>query len=82
MAIRLNSEKIALRRKLKGWSMAKLAAIVGISPNTISELESNERQPREDTVKRIADALGLDIAELYEIVADPAREAESVEVAS
>lgn len=77
MAIRLKSEKIALHRKLKGWSMAKLAAVVGMSPNTISELEANERQPREDTVKKIADVLGLDMADLYEI--EP--EAETVEVA-
>ena len=60
--------------------MAKLAMVTGMSPNTISEVEANVRgNPREDTIKRIAEAFGVDPLEFYEVLVEPA-EREAVEV--
>lgn len=47
----------AVRRR--GWTMARLAAEVGISPSTLSRVRTGRRMPRELPLERWADALAL-----------------------
>jgi transcriptional regulator with XRE-family HTH domain len=47
-------------REDQGWSQRDLAARSGVAPNTISQLERGERQAMPSTVRKLADALGVD----------------------
>lgn len=51
-------------RVARGWSQADLAEISGLSGPAISMLETGRREPRADTAKRIAQALGVSMTEL------------------
>jgi transcriptional regulator with XRE-family HTH domain len=53
----------ALRKKL-GNSQEKLAREAGITPNMVSLIERGEGNPSWVTVRGIANALGLSVAEL------------------
>jgi transcriptional regulator with XRE-family HTH domain len=57
-------------RELHGWSQARLAEESGVSRDSISNYETGQREAWPATAKRLADALGVDIADLRE----PARE--------
>jgi transcriptional regulator with XRE-family HTH domain len=57
-------------RELHGWSQAKLAEESGVSRDSISNYETGHREAWPATAKRLADALGVEIAALLE----PARE--------
>ena len=52
-------------RKQKGFSQEKLAEIVSISKMSIRRYEANERQPTLETLDKIAEALGVDVWDLY-----------------
>jgi HTH-type transcriptional regulator, competence development regulator len=47
-------------REDQGWSQRDLAARSGVAQNTISQLERGERQAMPSTVRKLADALGVD----------------------
>ena len=51
-------------RIIKGFSQAKLAEILDISPNFISEIESGKRWLSSDTMVNLAGALDVDAYEL------------------
>lgn len=57
-------ERIKLCRKQQGMTQAALALALGISPVNISQIETGRRSPTIDTVKVIADALGVSISDL------------------
>jgi transcriptional regulator with XRE-family HTH domain len=57
-------------RELHGWSQAKLAEESGVSRDSISNYETGQREAWPATAKKLADALGVEIADLRE----PARE--------
>jgi transcriptional regulator with XRE-family HTH domain len=65
-------ELLALARRLRQMRRARelsqeaLAAIAGVHPKHLSEIERANKDPRATTVIRIADALGVPVAELYE----------------
>ena len=53
-------------RHLRGMSQEDLAKASGVSDFTISELEGGKRpNPRPSTLRKLADALGVDVATLY-----------------
>jgi predicted ATPase/DNA-binding XRE family transcriptional regulator len=54
-----SSELLRLRHR-SGWSQACLAERAGLSTEAISLLERGLRAPRRTTLRRLADALGLD----------------------
>lgn len=58
------------RRKELGMTQSDLAQKVGVQPNYIVYLEKGERKPSDRTVLRMADALGIDRADLY-LAANP-----------
>jgi predicted RNase H-like HicB family nuclease/DNA-binding Xre family transcriptional regulator len=54
-------------RRSRGLSQRALAVSSGVSPATIYELETGRRpQPRPSTLRKLADALGVEVAELLE----------------
>ena len=48
------------------WTQRQLAARAGVSHGTIVSAETGQRLPRLLTMRRIADALGIDWAEVAE----------------
>ena len=48
------------------WSQRELASRAGVSENTIINIETGRRLPRLLTMRRIADALGVDWDEVAE----------------
>jgi len=57
-------------RELHGWSQKKLAEESGVSRDSISNYETGHRDAWPATAKKLADALGVEIADLRE----PSRE--------
>jgi transcriptional regulator with XRE-family HTH domain len=47
-------------REGQGWSQRTLAARSGVAQNTISQLERGERQAIPSTVRKLAEALGVE----------------------
>src|SRR5215217_4602051 len=52
--------QLKLVREGQGWSQRDLAARSGVAQNTISQLERGERKAMPSTVRKLADALGVD----------------------
>lgn len=57
-------EAIRALRKKQGNSQEKLAREAGVTPNMVSLIERGEGNPSWVTVRGIANALGLSVAEL------------------
>lgn len=53
-------------RRARELSQEALAGLAGVHPKHLSEIERANKDPRATTVIRIADALGVSAAELYE----------------
>ena len=54
-------EQIKSARKAIGLTQKKLAIMVSMEAGDISKLENDLRNPAESTIKKISDALGVDI---------------------
>lgn len=67
-------EKIKYWRKKRNMTQAALAEKLLITPSNISQIENGSRSPTIATIEQIADALGIDVAEL---MSDP----ESIQLA-
>jgi transcriptional regulator with XRE-family HTH domain len=57
-------EQLARLRKLKGYSQRALAKESGVSPATIYELENDRRRPNPSTLRKLAQALEVEVADL------------------
>ena len=59
--------KVRLKEVLseKGVTSAELAGRVGVSKATVSNLINNKTMPSLDTLEKIADALGVEMWELF-----------------
>lgn len=62
---------MAVRTRLEQWrrsqffSVRELARRAGVKPNTISDIENGKTTlPKRDTMKKLADALGISIEDL------------------
>jgi transcriptional regulator with XRE-family HTH domain len=53
-------------RRARELSQEALAAAAGVHPKHLSEIERANKDPRATTVVRLADALGVPVAKLYE----------------
>ena len=51
--------------KKKGWSGYKLAGKIDVDPSYINHLIHNRRNPSNDLIEKIAEALGLPPEEVY-----------------
>lgn len=56
-------------RRRKGWSQQDLADASGVGQDTISSLELGRHQPRPSTLRKIAAAFGVEVADLFREVA-------------
>jgi len=70
MATETFGTMVLRRRKELGFTQSDLAQRVGVQPNYIVYLEKGERKPSDRTVLKMADALGIDRADLY-LAANP-----------
>jgi transcriptional regulator with XRE-family HTH domain len=59
-------DRIRQLRTERGLSQAKLAVMAGMDPATFNRLEQGKGNPNLRTLERVADALGVSIAELLE----------------
>ena len=57
-------EQLARLRELKGFSQRALAKESGVSPATIYELENGRRRPNPSTLRKLASALDVEVADL------------------
>jgi transcriptional regulator with XRE-family HTH domain len=60
-------ENLKKHRTFKGLSQAKLAEILDISPNFISEIETGKRWVSSDTMVNLAAALGVEVYEFLKL---------------
>ena len=56
---------IKAARQAAGLTVRGLAAKVGVSPSTIAEIEAGRKVPRSDTLKKIADACGVSMDQVW-----------------
>jgi transcriptional regulator with XRE-family HTH domain len=64
-------------RKERGWTQRKLADEAGTTQYTVSEIEQGHRDPHPTTLRKLAEALGVSVAEFFaEETADPKAPAE------
>jgi DNA-binding XRE family transcriptional regulator len=56
--------KVKVWRSYRGLSAKALADATGATPAAISQIESGKRQPSVDLLKRLAEALGVDMDDL------------------
>ena len=59
------SEKLKCIREEKGFTQKQVATAMGISQQAYGQYESGSREPKMETICRIAAALGVEWVELY-----------------
>jgi transcriptional regulator with XRE-family HTH domain len=59
-------EQLKRLRRERGLSQAKLAALADIDPSTMNQIERGVREPTTTTLRKLAGALDVSIAELLE----------------
>lgn len=59
-------QRIRELRNLKGFSQARLAVTAGMDPATLNRIEQGKGNPNLKTLEKLADALGVGIADLLE----------------
>jgi transcriptional regulator with XRE-family HTH domain len=62
-------------RRRKGWSQKDLAEESGVGQDTISGIESGRHEPRPSTLRKLANALGVEVADFFREPAIPLDEA-------
>jgi transcriptional regulator with XRE-family HTH domain len=62
-------------RRRKGWSQKDLAEESGVGQDTISGIESGRHEPRPSTLRKLADALDVEVADFFKEPAVPLVEA-------
>lgn len=53
-------------RKARGWRMEDLADQAGIQRNQVWRVETGQHNPELDTLGKVANGLGVPLAELFE----------------
>ena len=62
----VNTRELKRRRIEAGLSLRGLAAAARVSHDTVMEIEGGRRSPHPATVKKLADALGVDVGTLVD----------------
>jgi transcriptional regulator with XRE-family HTH domain len=58
--------KVRQLRLEKGWNQNELAFHADLAPSVISQIETGKREPSATTLRKLSDALGVDIPDLFE----------------
>ncbi len=53
-------QRVRKERERRVWSQSDLARESGVQKTTISRIENGHHEPRQDTVRRLAGALGVE----------------------
>ena len=72
-------QQIRRLREAKGWNQAELAVYAGIGPSGVSQIETGKRNPSAATLQKIAEALGVEMSDLFPKVEAPLWSDEPVE---
>ncbi len=67
--------RVKRERTMRGWSQRDLAKRAKVTAETISTVETGQHDPRPSTLRKLADALGVEVRELFEEPALPKAEA-------
>jgi DNA-binding XRE family transcriptional regulator len=59
-------EELRRIRRMRGLSQLDLAALSGVSQYTITEVETGRREPRPSTLRKLADALEVEVADFFQ----------------
>ena len=59
-------KRLKRQRTLKALTQAQLAERAGVTTATVARIERDEIEPRMTTLRKLADALGIEPAELVE----------------
>jgi transcriptional regulator with XRE-family HTH domain len=65
--LEVNGARLRQIRRVHALSLRDLARITGVAHDTISELETGKRQAQPRTIRKLADALGVEPRELMAI---------------
>lgn len=68
---RLFGANVRHHRKAKGWTLERLAELVGVSQETIGKIERGKAAPLFETAEKIAAALGVPAPVLFGAEAMP-----------
>ncbi len=60
----VSGDRVRTARRRAALTLRELAAATGIGFDTLSRIETGQQQPRMSTVRKIADALGVDVVDL------------------
>lgn len=63
---RIDPDKLRAARERRLWTQAELAARIGSAESTLVNIERGKHQPRISTVRKLAEALEVDPAELVD----------------
>jgi transcriptional regulator with XRE-family HTH domain len=58
-------EEIRQRRRQLGLTGTELAVKAGMAPSAVSQIETGKRSPNSTSVMKLAEALGVEVADLY-----------------
>jgi len=58
-------EELRRIRGSRGWSQQKLADVSGVNKATINQIERGRRSPNIETLEKLADALGVELADFF-----------------
>lgn len=67
MDVRVNGRYLKALRKLRGWSLADVAAAGGVTVSHLSRVERGERDLGIPTVTKIAEAFGVPVGVLLTV---------------
>ena len=71
MVRKVNGASVASLRKALGIPQNSLAARAGITPPFLSQIEHGARQPSADTMRKLADGLGVPLDAISHVVPIP-----------
>jgi transcriptional regulator with XRE-family HTH domain len=59
-------QRLKEERRRKGWSQRDLARETGVNADTISGIETGQHEPRPSTLRRLAEGLGIEVADFFQ----------------
>ncbi len=68
-------ERIKAERRLKGWSQKDTEKVSGVNRDTLSGIESGRHEPRPSTLRKLATAFGIEVADFFRDTALPKADA-------
>ncbi len=61
-ALRKNLAELRIR---KGWSQGDLGREASVRADTVSSIERGKHEPRPSTLRKLADALGIEVEDFF-----------------